>query len=231
MAIAFVTYNIHSCLGVDQQWLPSRIANLIHGFRADVVALQEVGWHLRGRKFFDQFQYFAEHSGFHVTEGPVKQRVDAHFGNATLTRAPPLATRLIDLTMSNHTPRGAVEVDVDVRGERIRVVNLHLGLTPWERRVQIHRVIDELERDPDTPTVVMGDFNHWRPGSDSMDKLSRLLPLVVQSETWPTRMPIAPFDRICASPHFRLVDQKVIRTEETRQASDHYPLMARLALA
>jgi endonuclease/exonuclease/phosphatase family metal-dependent hydrolase len=36
------TYNVHKCRGVDGRTRPSRIASVLKGLRADVVALQEV---------------------------------------------------------------------------------------------------------------------------------------------------------------------------------------------
>jgi len=36
------TFNVHKCRGVDGRTRPSRIASVLKGLRADVVALQEV---------------------------------------------------------------------------------------------------------------------------------------------------------------------------------------------
>jgi endonuclease/exonuclease/phosphatase family metal-dependent hydrolase len=231
MDISVVTYNIHSCLGTDSKWLPVRINRVIAGFAADIIGLQEVGWHLRGRKYFDQYEYLRRHSGYHVIEGPVKQRVDAHFGNALLTRQPPAAVRKIDLTVRGHVPRGAIDADVEVGGALVRIINMHLGLTPWERRRQLQQIAEALDQRPDAPTVIMGDFNHWRPGSASTDRLEKRLPHMIKGATWHTRMAMVPFDRILASSDFEVVDSRVVRTKESRIASDHFPLCATLRLA
>lgn len=230
LELSVVTYNIHSCLGIDGQWLPDRVTTAIREFNAEIVGLQEVGWHLRGRPNFDQYAYLKEHSGFEVAEGPVKHREDAHFGNALLTREPAGETRAIDLTIQSHVPRGAIDIDVMVGGRQIRAVNMHLGLAPWERRIQINRVIGLLAKRRDVPTLLMGDFNHWRPGSDSLNRLSDILPHMVTAATWHTRLPVVPFDRILASRHFRVLDNEVVVTPQTQVASDHLPLKARLAL-
>lgn len=225
-----VTYNIHSCLGIDGQWLPDRVNRAIRDFDAEIIGLQEVGWHLRGRPNFNQYAYLKQHSGFEVAEGPVKHREDAHFGNALLTREPADETRAIDLTIQSHVPRGAIDIDVTVDGHLIRVVNMHLGLAPWERRIQIGRVIVSLAERRDVPTLLMGDFNHWRPGSDSLTRLTDILPHMATAATWHTRLPVVPFDRILASRHFRLLGNEVVVTPETQVASDHLPLKAWFAL-
>ena len=40
--IRIATYNIHRCRGMDRRTMPSRVAEVIRAFNADVVALQEV---------------------------------------------------------------------------------------------------------------------------------------------------------------------------------------------
>ena len=40
--IRIATYNIHRCRGMDRRTMPSRVAEVIRGLNADVVALQEV---------------------------------------------------------------------------------------------------------------------------------------------------------------------------------------------
>lgn len=228
--LSVVTYNIHSCLGIDGEWLPDRVNRAIQAFGADIVGLQEVGWHLRGRPNFDQYAYLSENSGFAVAAGPVKHREDAHFGNAILTREPGSKPHAIDLTIQSHVPRGAIDIDVEIGGRTIRVLNLHLGLAPWERRIQISRIIAALGERRDVPTLLMGDFNHWRPGSDSLKRLTAVLPHMITAPTWHTRLPVVPFDRIVASRHFRVLGNEVVVNDETQVASDHLPLKAWLAL-
>lgn len=230
MEFSVATYNIHSCLGTDAKWLPIRINHVITDLGVDIVGLQEVGWHLRGRKFFDQYEYLRRHSGYHVVEGPVKQRVDAHFGNALLTRTEPSSITKLDLTVKGHVPRGAIDADVSINGATVRIINMHLGLTPWERRAQLQTVMDALDRRPDMPTIMMGDLNHWRPGSASTDRLARRLPHMLKGATWHTRMAVVPFDRILVSRHFDVLDCRVVRSDLSRVASDHFPLAARLKL-
>ena len=41
-AIRVVTYNIHTCVGVDRRYDPARIAAVLREIDADVACLQEV---------------------------------------------------------------------------------------------------------------------------------------------------------------------------------------------
>ena len=106
------TYNIHSCLGTDRRFAPERIAEVISVLGADVVGLQEVGWHLRGQKHFDQFAYFREATGYHVCAGLTRDHARAQFGNAFLTRKPVKHSRVHDLTIQYRAKRSALEAVV-----------------------------------------------------------------------------------------------------------------------
>jgi endonuclease/exonuclease/phosphatase family metal-dependent hydrolase len=76
----------------------------------------------------------------------------------------------------------------------------------------------------------MGDFNHWRPGSESLKRLTAVMPNMITAATWHTRLPVVPFDRIVASSHFRVLGNEVVVNDQTQVASDHLPLKAWLAL-
>ena len=40
--LRIATYNVHRCIGLDRRTDPMRIARVIEGMNADVIALQEV---------------------------------------------------------------------------------------------------------------------------------------------------------------------------------------------
>ena len=221
------TYNIHSCLGTDRQFSPSRIVEVIHDLRADVVALQEVGWHLRGQKDFDQFSYLATETGYHVSSGPVKAHANAHFGNALLTREPVVSLRLLDLSISYRVPRGAVDVDIVLGGRTVRIVNAHLGLDPWERQQQVKRLLAAVDKRSSVPIILMGDFNEWRRENPAMQALARRFPSYAAPQSFHARQPLLRFDRIYATSELVLSEVEVVRSALARQASDHLPVRAR----
>jgi len=50
MTLRIATYNIHRCIGRDGLENPERIAGVLRGLNADLVALQEVAFDPRGTK-------------------------------------------------------------------------------------------------------------------------------------------------------------------------------------
>jgi endonuclease/exonuclease/phosphatase family metal-dependent hydrolase len=40
--VRVATYNIHRCRGIDRRVMPQRVAEVLRGIDADVIALQEV---------------------------------------------------------------------------------------------------------------------------------------------------------------------------------------------
>lgn len=62
-----------------------------------------------------------------AAEGPTIDRPDRRYGNAVLTRWPIDAVRAIDLSFGSREPRGALDADLRVYGEPLRVVGTHLA--------------------------------------------------------------------------------------------------------
>ena len=71
--------------------------------------------------------------------------------------------RHIDLSVFGREPRGALDVDLLVKGETIRVIVAHLGLGLRERRKQIRRLLDIFCSERDRMEIMLGDFNEWVP--------------------------------------------------------------------
>ena len=201
---------------------------MIASLEAEVIALQEVGWHWRGRPQFDQFAFLKERTGYEVCKGLVRYHGDAHFGNALLTKRPVTRAETIDLTVPLRAPRGALDADVEIGGTRVRVINVHLGLDPWERRIQLSRLLHALTSGPEHPTLLLGDFNDWRLEIPPVQALERHLPHVVAPRSFHARQPLFRFDRIYASSEFALTDRPVQRDKATRRASDHFPVRGRV---
>ena len=152
------TYNVHSCVGIDAKFAPGRIATVVKALEADVVGLQEVGWHHRGEIGLDQFEFLSRETGMKAWPGPTKHHERAHYGNALLSRLPVLDVRPMDLSLPHREPRGAIDADIQVGDKVVRVIVAHLGLDPWERNAQITRVLHTVERGP-----AAADRLHGRP--------------------------------------------------------------------
>jgi len=219
------TYNVHSCIGTDRQFAPERIAEVITGIDADVLAIQELGWHHRGLRYFDQFAYLAEETGYTVIEGPTKSHARAHYGNAILARESVLQHRTVDLSSPLHIPRGCVMAEISLGGTPVTVINAHLGLTPWERRRQVHMLLIEIER-LRGDVVLMGDFNSWKPAGATFRLITHRLPRYTDQPTFHARAPRVPLDRIYLSHGLAFSQVEVPRTALTLRASDHLPVIA-----
>src|SRR3546814_13342262 len=85
-----------------------RILSVLEEIDADVVGLQEVGWHRRTHHRIDQFSYLREFTDYTVVEGLVRDPLRAQFGNALLTRLPVDKVCWVDLKIPGHVPRGEI---------------------------------------------------------------------------------------------------------------------------
>ena len=227
-SLKLATWNIHYGIGADRRLDMRRIASVLGGIDADVIGLQEVGWHRRSHQRADQFAYLREHTGYEVVEGLVRDPRHTRFGNALLTRIPVREAWRIDLTITGHAPRGALVVELGPAAKSMRVVVVHLGLTPWERERQARRLIDAIAPDSGTmpPTALIGDFNIVRANTRASQVLARQFPISARGPTFPARKPVLSLDRIYLSVDWELVGARVFRDGLAMQASDHLPLVA-----
>jgi endonuclease/exonuclease/phosphatase family metal-dependent hydrolase len=224
--ITLASYNIHLGIGNDGQFLPERIAGVLAELTADVIALQEVE---SGTGDFDMFAYLRDRVGFTAVLGPTLEFAGRQYGNALLTRCRVLEVRRIDLSVPRREPRGALDVVLDCGGQPVRVVCTHLGLRPAERRHQIRSLLRSVEGYRAMPTVLMGDINEWFLWGRPLRWLHRRFGSARAGRTFPARLPLFALDRIWVTPSHLLRSVRVHSTPLARAASDHLPLIARMA--
>lgn len=227
--VTIATWNIHSCVGGDARFSPDRIAHVIRDLDADVVGVQEIGWHHRGETGLDQFAHLAAATGMRVLSAPTKHNDHAHYGNALLTRLPVLSFEPIDLSLRFREPRGGLSAVLDLAGRELRVIVAHLGLDPWERGQQVEKIIAQVERAPTLPTVFMGDLNEWTARSPRLDRLAQAFEDWVAPRSFNARLPTLRLDRVYVR-GLKLPKSAVVRTTLTRHASDHLPVRVVAAL-
>src|SRR6516165_4299547 len=233
-SVRVVTYNIHTCVGVDRRYDPSRISTVLREIDADIACLQEVDARRRSEKCADQWAYLGVATGCRVVTGTGIRRPRVRFGNAILTRFPVLAARLIDLTVASYEPRAAIDADVLI-GERVlRVIATHFGLRAAERREQANLLMAALgepvsaNRRKAHAVLLMGDLNEWRGRRGAIRSLDRHLGPSAAARTFPSWMPVLALDRIYADGPAVLRDVGVYHSPLARLASDHLPLVGRL---
>jgi endonuclease/exonuclease/phosphatase family metal-dependent hydrolase len=267
-----VTYNVHSCVGVDGKHDPSRIAGVLKEINADIIGLQEVDTslfyeplpHGQGPVLKDrrkhrgshrvseavyatqdfepvihkpadaviserchQLDYLRGMTGYTAVEGLLMERKAGLFGNVLLSPFPVKAVRRVDLTIrGGRQRRGALDVDLEIDGEPLRVFVSHLGLAVWERHFQVRRLVKALGHDSHSRIIMMGDFNLFTSVFPRMRRLHRRLGNVPLTRTFPSFYPIMPLDRVWVQPRPALKSLEPHKSPLARVASDHLPLVA-----
>ncbi|MGH7795658.1 MAG: endonuclease/exonuclease/phosphatase family protein [Candidatus Binatia bacterium] len=221
-----LSYNIHECVGLDRRRDPARIARIIKESGAQIVGLQEVHSDSSGAEQLHQMNYLAAATGLQAVPGPSVERRNGHYGNVLLTSCKVLDIQKLDLSYLRREPRGAIDADLDIDGEPVRVIVTHLGLRPAERRFQVKKLLTALSKKRTRIVILLSDVNEWLPTGRSLRWLHTHLGKTALVRTFPSRFPIFALDRIWVSPPAALNDLCCFHTPLTRIASDHLPLKA-----
>lgn len=225
-----VSWNVHAWRGTDGLEEPQRIAQALQNLAPDVVGLQEVANRYDDGSGDHQLELVAKQTGLTPVNGPTMVRPHGDYGNALLTRLPVREVRHIDLSFPNREPRAALDVDLAMKDEALRVIVTHLGLRPVERRFQVRTLIRAIEERSCTMLVLMGDLNEWFVFGRPARWLHRHFGHPGAPTTFPSRFPLFALDRIFTSPPTLLQSVAAVRSRSTREASDHLPLLAELGL-
>ena len=234
LSVRVVTYNIHTCVGVDRRYDPGRVAAVLREIDADIACLQEVDARRGTGRYADQWAYLGEATGCRVVLGTGARDQGGRFGNAILTRFPVLTARSIDLSVGGWEPRGAIDADLLFGDRVLRVIATHFGLRAAERRLQANRLVSALagrlppHRREAEAVLLMGDLNEWRGRSGAIRAFDRQLGPSAAERTFPSWMPVLALDRIYADGPAVLRDVEVYRSPLARLASDHLPLVGSL---
>lgn len=227
-SFSVASYNVHRCVGTDRRLDPGRIAAVIGEIGADVIGLQEIdsGFHGKGP---DQMKYLARETGLNVVTGPTLVREDGHYGNALLTSHDIVDVRRIDLSVSGREPRGALDVDISIRGDIVRVIVAHLGLGVIERRKQVRRLCEIFCAEDERFEIMLGDFNEWVP-KGPLCWIHDHFGKPPARRTFPSFFPILALDRIWVKPLEAITEFCVHETPLSKVASDHLPVKAAVSI-
>jgi endonuclease/exonuclease/phosphatase family metal-dependent hydrolase len=242
--LRIMTYNVHTCIGMDGKLSPSRIARVIAQHSPDIVALQELDEGRVRTGGVDQAHRIARlmemdhhfHPAIHIEE--------ERYGDAILTHLPMRLVKAASLPRPpaprGVEPRGALWVSIDLPdGQTIQVINTHLGLGRRERLKQIDALLgDNWLNHPDCrdPVIFCGDLNAL-PGSPVCRRLSKrledaqtLLKAHRPKTTFFARWPAFRIDHVFVGGDVEVVDIQVTRGAMTQVASDHLPLLIELRI-
>lgn len=237
--VTLATYNVRRCLGTDRRLSPERIAEVIAGCDADIVALQEIDVGRLRSGGVDQARLIAEKLGFASHFHPALRIEQEQYGDAVLTRCRSRLVKVGFLPSPRAAwlaePRGAIRVEAVVNGARLQVINTHFGLGRRERRAQAQALLgaDWLGECP-APVVVAGDLNSLPGGQVYRSFAARMGDAHLAGSpgkpapTFPSRRPLLRIDHVFVSADIGVASAAVMRTPLASVASDHLPLVVRL---
>jgi endonuclease/exonuclease/phosphatase family metal-dependent hydrolase len=232
-----VTYNVHSCIGVDRKLAPARIAEVLAVLEPDIVALQELDVGRVRSGGIDQAHAIAELLGMKMHFHPAVSVLEEQYGDAILSDLPMRLVKAGALpgltTRPLLEPRGALWAEIMIDGQPLQVVNTHLGLMGRERIAQAQALLgpDWLGH-PDCrkPAILTGDFN--APPPTAAFRLLRRHLGEAQDQvpgrrqaSFPSRFPLLSLDHVFFAGPVAIGRAWTDRTPRARVASDHLPLV------
>jgi endonuclease/exonuclease/phosphatase family metal-dependent hydrolase len=221
------SYNIHRCIGTDMRCDAARVATVIGELGCDTIGLQEVSSRPGPTTDSMQLDYLARATGMTAVAGSTIIKHGGDYGNALLTRRRILDVKRHDISFRRFEPRGALEVDIEVDGEKVCVLVTHLGLRLTERRFQVRKMLEVLRKLPmHQAVVVLGDMNEWLPLGHPLRWLHELLGKPPSERSFPVWLPMLALDRVWVRPAGSLREFRVHRSALARKASDHFPVRA-----
>lgn len=225
------SYNIRKAVGTDRRRAPERIIDVLNELDADVIALQEADRRFGPRHAVLPDYLLELHSDYRAVHLPSRMESMGWHGNALLVRRDHNAHVAGDLVHLPYLePRGAITADVEVKGQRLRVVGMHLDLSGLWRRRQAAAVVNQVEHrhehDPTAATILMGDLNEWSNNRGCLADFSRHFEIAPCGRSYHARRPIASLDRIMWRGDLTLADCGVHMSPLARRASDHLPIWA-----
>jgi len=240
LRIRVATYNVHKCKGLDGRTDPERIAKIVAGLNADVVAIQEILDARNGRPEYDQARFITGKLGdYRQCFGNNRMLYAGRYGNMTLSRFPVKICRNYDITWRHRERRGCLRTDLILPGNKLlHLFNVHLGTGFIERRHQALMLLsNELlnKKDWIGPRIVAGDFNEWTRGLASRLMGEAFDPakpktFLRHGGTYPGVFPVLHLDHFYYDKHLVLRSVRVHRNRSTLAASDHLPLVAEFEL-
>lgn len=230
-SLRFMSYNLHSCVGLDGRLSVERIAEILHRYEPDFVALQELdsfSYRSQGLDQLEELKKLWPAQGEFVALLPTR---GGRYGIGFLSRLPiknweatvlPQAAQLLP-----QEPRGLIRVVLETPGGgELEVFNTHLGLTKHERSSQIDGLLMSVLESQTHRQLLLGDFN-CSPTSAEYKTLCRTFRPALQPprKTWFGTFPIRYLDYAFVRGDLEVISSMVPRDSHTRVASDHLPLL------
>ena len=226
--IRVASYNLHKCVGLDRRRDPHRVARVLAGLGADVIAVQEIDKRLPPRPTSLPREVIEREAG--LSPAPVADtRVSLGWhGNGLLLAPSWRMVHLHRLPLPGLEPRGALIADLTGPSGPLRVVATHLGLRRRDRQRQMTQIMAALNLRHHVPTVLLGDLNEWA-AQEGFAPLDPYFSVHNPGRSFHARRPVAALDRIATGPGLRVRHMGVCRSGAAGRASDHLPIWADLS--
>lgn len=228
--VRVLTYNIHHGEGLDGRFDLPRLAGIINGAAADLIALQEVDRGTRRASGIDQLAELGRLTGTFATFGKAMDYQGGEYGVGILTRTPIRRVTNRPLPGSpEREPRTALTVDLDParHAPRIQFTTTHLdqGRDLMDQVAQASVLASAWS--PDTAGILAGDFN-TRPDTLTMQILARRwTDTFADPPPDPNGRPRRRVDYVLVQPaaSWRTIESRYL---DAPLASDHQPVLVSL---
>jgi endonuclease/exonuclease/phosphatase family metal-dependent hydrolase len=220
--IKLVTYNIHRAIGWERQPMIERTAQILAAIKADIYILQEVSY----GKNDESLTTLTQRLKAKAYQGDTFKDEQGKYGNLVLTSLPVQSWETINLSVPGREPRQAISIKFSSEKFSLHLVATHLGLRPFERRIQTSKLLSLFKNSNEKIKILAGDFNEWLRWGRPLQWLRKEFGQMPAPATFPAHRPWFALDRFWIKPASNLLKLQSINTIETRLASDHIPLVA-----
>ena len=228
-AIRFLCFNIHGGYSRDGKRDLRRVHDLLEKYRVDIAAFQEMETRPSRGGRREDVDILADASRPHHLPGPTMKEGEGWYGNLIVSRYPILRAQAHTMeTAFDFEPRNAIDALIGTPFGKIRLLNTHLSLSPFERRKEFPRLIElvrMVEEEEKSPVILMGDLNEWNPRSKLLRFLDDAMVAVPMEATFPSIWPFLHLDRVWHDTKGLRVEAQVLKGRDVSILSDHLPFL------
>ncbi|WP_174273897.1 endonuclease/exonuclease/phosphatase family protein [Sphingomonas bacterium] len=230
--VLIASYNIRKAIAADRRRRPERILEVLGEIGADIVVLQEADRRFGARQSAIPFHMLAEHGAYRSVGLAARHGSMGWHGNAILVRDGLVEVEhCCSVTLPALEPRGAVMADLRIGRKKLRVLGMHLDLSGLWRRRQARAILAHLDQQAEKlPLVMTGDLNEWRQGQGCLRDFAQHHESVPFGPSFHARRPVGRLDRMFVGGGVRIEQSGVHHSMVARNASDHLPIWAKLAI-
>jgi endonuclease/exonuclease/phosphatase family metal-dependent hydrolase len=252
--LRIVTWNIHKGvrgIGLRKRLEIHAMQRAVAGLDADLICLQEVrrinhkeAAYFRHWPELPQADFLAP-AGYEAVYRTNAFTQHGEHGNALLSRHPVSRHAHEDISDHRFEQRGLLHATLQIQGQPLHVIVVHLGLIAASRQRQLAQLSRYIERDipKQDALIVAGDFNspiapvRWALSAlgagNGLHSTRPTSPAFLHAlrghATFPSRLPLLQLDHVFVR-HARIVSSRVPQEASWARMSDHLPLIVQVQL-